>query len=198
MIDERGSTGTRERIIKTGADIIHRKGFNNTGIKEILDEVGVPKGSFYFYFKNKEDFGLQVVDHFNRQFEGMTREMLENTSSPPLARLQRFFKWFMDFFTSAGFTCGCPVGNLSQEMADLSPAFREKLQEAIDRMADAYSTVLLEAREAGEVSPEMDVKETAYFIIAGWHGALIRMKVTKNIEPLENHYRFVFEHLLSK
>ena len=198
MIDERGSTGTRERIIKTGADIIHRKGFNNTGIKEILDEVGVPKGSFYFYFKNKEDFGLQVVDHFNRQFEGMTGEILENTSNSPLARLQTFLRWFMDLFTSAGFTCGCPVGNLSQEMADLSPAFREKLQEAIDRMADAYSTVLLEAREAGEVSPEMDAKETAYFIIAGWHGALIRMKVTKNIEPLENHYRFVFEHLLSK
>ncbi len=189
---------TRERIIKTGADIVHRKGFNNTGIKEILDEVGVPKGSFYFYFKNKEDFGLQVVDHFNGQIEGMTREILENTFNSPLARLQTLFKWFMEFFASAGFTCGCPVGNLSQEMADLSPAFREKLQEAIDRMADAYSAVLLEAREAGEISPDMDVREAAYFIIAGWHGALLRMKVTKNREPLENHYRFVFEHLLAK
>ncbi len=187
---------TRERIISTGAEIIHRKGFNNTGIKEILDAVGVPKGSFYFYFKNKEDFGLQVVDHFNSQFEGMTREILEDTSRPPLARLQALFRWFMDFFTSTSFTCGCPVGNLSQEMADLSPAFREKLQEAIDKMADIFSGVLREAREAGEIPADLDVRETAYFIIASWHGAIIRMKVMKNMAPLENHYRFIFDHLL--
>jgi TetR/AcrR family transcriptional repressor of nem operon len=197
MDDVRAEMGTRERIIRTGATIIHRKGFNNTGIKQILDETGIPKGSFYFYFKNKEDFGLQVVDHFNGQFEDMTRKILEDTSMSPLTRLQTLLKSFMDFFTSASFTCGCPVGNLSQEMADLSPAFREKLQEAIDKMADIYTTVLLEAREAGEIPPDMDVREAAYFIIAGWHGALIRMKVTKNIEPLENHYRFVFEHLLA-
>ena len=90
--------GTRDRIIQTGATIIHRKGFNNTGIKQILDETGIPKGSFYFYFKNKEDFGLQVVDHFNGQFEDMTRKILENTSMSPLTRLQTLLKSFMDFF----------------------------------------------------------------------------------------------------
>ncbi len=187
---------TRERIIRTGADIIHRRGFNNTGIKEILDAAGVPKGSFYYYFKNKEDFGLQVVDYFNGQFEAMVSEILDGTSVSPLTRLQSLFEWFMDFFSSTSFTCGCPVGNLSQEMADLSQSFREKLQEAIDSMADIFSGVLAEASEAGEIPPGIDVREAAYFIVASWHGALIRMKITKDIDPLKNHYRFIFDHLL--
>jgi len=51
---------TRKRIIETGAAIIHRKGFNHTGIQEILNAAKVPKGSFYNYFKSKEDFGLQI------------------------------------------------------------------------------------------------------------------------------------------
>ena len=55
---------TRNKLIETGAAIIHLKGFNNTGIQEILEAADVPKGSFYNYFRNKEDFGLQVVDFF--------------------------------------------------------------------------------------------------------------------------------------
>ena len=52
------------RILAEGARIIHENGYNNTGIQEILIAAGVPKGSFYFYFKSKEDFGLQLVDFY--------------------------------------------------------------------------------------------------------------------------------------
>jgi TetR/AcrR family transcriptional repressor of nem operon len=47
---------TKQRLLMTGAEIMHLKGFNHTGIQEILDKAGVPKGSFYNYFKSKEDF----------------------------------------------------------------------------------------------------------------------------------------------
>jgi TetR/AcrR family transcriptional repressor of nem operon len=52
----------KERVLETGAAIVHRKGFHNTGIQEILKAAEIPKGSFYFYFDSKEDFGLQLVD----------------------------------------------------------------------------------------------------------------------------------------
>ena len=55
---------TRQKILEVGAEIIHLKGYNHTGLQEILQAAGVPKGSFYNYFKNKEDFGLQVIDFF--------------------------------------------------------------------------------------------------------------------------------------
>ena len=45
-------SSTREEIIRKGAGLIHAQGFNATGIKQVLDAAGVPKGSFYFYFKN--------------------------------------------------------------------------------------------------------------------------------------------------
>jgi len=59
-----GMTTAKENILLTGARLIHEKGYNNTGLAEILRESGVPKGSFYFYFRNKEDFGLQVIDFY--------------------------------------------------------------------------------------------------------------------------------------
>ena len=45
-------SSTREEIVRKGAALIHAQGYNATGIKQILDAAGVPKGSFYFYFKS--------------------------------------------------------------------------------------------------------------------------------------------------
>jgi AcrR family transcriptional regulator len=54
----------KTRILKAGARIVLEKGFCDTGLAEVLEAAKVPKGSFYFHFKNKEDFGLQLIDSF--------------------------------------------------------------------------------------------------------------------------------------
>jgi len=189
-------TSTRDSILEAGAEIIHHKGFNHTGIQEILTAAGVPKGSFYNFFKNKEDFGLQVIDYFSDHFSEMAKDIFENRTVPPLERIKRILRNFMDYFRSTNFTLGCPVGNLAQEMGDLSPAFREKLQEALDRITAGYARVLAEAQAAGDISDQIDVNQTANFIVSSWHGALIRMKVVQNLEPLKNHYKFIFDYVL--
>ena len=189
---------TRERIIETGAEIIHRRGFNHTGIQEILNAAKVPKGSFYNYFRSKEDFGLQIIDYFLAHFTRIAKKTLEDTSVSPLNRLYGFLTEFMDRFESQNYAGGCPIGNLAQEMGDLSPAFRQKLKEAIDMMAETYTRVLAEAQEARKISKNLNVKEAAYFIVAGWHGAIIQMKLKKSIAPLKNHRKFVFEHIIKK
>jgi TetR/AcrR family transcriptional repressor of nem operon len=81
-------------------------------------------------------------------------------------------------------------------MGDLSPAFREKLKRAIDLMVESYSNVLAEAQASGDISELLDVREAANFIVASWHGALIRMKLVKSLEPLKNHSKFIFDGIL--
>jgi TetR/AcrR family transcriptional repressor of nem operon len=189
---------TRDRIIETGAEIIHHKGFNHTGIQEILNAAHVPKGSFYNYFKSKEDFGLQIIDYFTARFKRMARETLEDTRLSPLNRIYRFLTAFMEYFESQDYAGGCPIGNLAQEMGDLSPAFRQKLWEAIDMMIDAYSRVLAAAQKDGKVLKSLDIRKTASFIVAGWHGALIQMKLTRSLAPLKNHRKFIFDHILTR
>ena len=188
--------GTKDRILQTGAEIIHRKGFNNTGIQEILDVAGVPKGSFYNYFKNKEDFGLQVIDYFVGQSGLFVKGILGDATVTPLHRVKMVLDRFLDLFKSNAYSCGCPIGNLSQEMGDLSPAFREKLRQAVDSIVDMYSDLLAQAQRAGEISHDLDVRETAYFIVSSWHGALMRMKIEKGPEPLQNHRNFIFDCVL--
>ena len=189
---------TRNRIIETGAEIIHRKGFNHTGIQEILNAAGVPKGSFYNYFKSKDDIGLQIIDYFSAHFKQIGKETLEDTRISPLSRIYAFLTAFMEYFESKNYAGGCPIGNLTQEMGDLSPAFRKKLSEAMDMMVDAYSQVLSAAQNDGKIMKSLNIKDTASFIIASWHGAIIQMKLTRSLDPLKNHRKFIFDHILKK
>lgn len=189
---------TKIRILEVGAEIIHLKGFNHAGIQEILDIAKVPKGSFYNYFKSKEDFGLQVIDYFVTQFSLLTEEISTDPSLSPLGKIRKILQQFVSFFESKDYAYGCPIGNLSQEMGDLSPDFREKLKDAIDSIADMYFRLLREAQRAGEIPESIEPRETAYFIVSSWHGALIRMKVEKSSEPLESHLRFIFDYVLKR
>ena len=191
-------SNTRDRIIETGAEIIHRKGFNHTGIQEILNAASVPKGSFYNYFKSKDDFGLQIIDYFSAHFKRIAKKTLEDTTVSPLNRIYGFLTAFMEYFESQNYAGGCPIGNLAQEMGDLSPAFRKKLSEAIDMMVDAYSRVLATAQKDGKILKNLDIRDTASFIVAGWHGAIIQMKLTQSLAPLKNHRKFIFDHILKK
>jgi len=188
----------KERILQKGAEIIHQKGYNHTGIQEILDAAKVPKGSFYNYFSSKEDFGLQVIDYFVAHFDGIAREILENHSFPPLERVRKILDHFIDFFKMKQYKLGCPIGNLAQEMGDLSAPFQKKLKGAVDAMAGHYIRVLSEAQSKGDLPQGLDVRQTAFFLVTSWHGALIRMKIERNPEPLEDHKNFFFNRIFVK
>jgi len=189
---------TKQKIIQAGARIIHHKGYNYTGIQEVLTAANVPKGSFYFYFKNKEDFGLHVIDFFNAMYTDMVTPIIIDTTLTPLEKINRLLDWFIKSFTDMEYQCGCPIGNLSQEMGDLSPVFSDKLLESVDFIVNIYQDLLEQARQSHDIPEDLDTQETANFIVSSWHGALIKMKIVKNATPLENHKAFVMRLLTRK
>ena len=186
----------KSKILETGAEIIHLKGFNHTGIQEILSAAGVPKGSFYHYFKNKEDFGLQVIDYFTRYFALSCQDILEDAACSPLQKINQILQRFIEFFRSKDCAYGCPIGNLSQEMGDLSPPFQAKLKASMDAMVEMYAGIIREGQDSAEISPRLNAQKAAEFLVSSWEGALLRMKIEKSLAPLENHQRFIFDYIL--
>lgn len=186
----------RSAILEKGAQIVHKKGFNHTGIQEILDAAGVPKGSFYHYFKSKEDFGLKLLDYYAAYFISRADSQMKDRNGPPIKRLKDFFEGFLFFFESNGCGLGCPIGNLSQEMGDLSPAFRKRLEEIFVMMRSRIEGVLNEALRGGDLPGSLNAREMADFIINSWEGAIVRMKVQKNTEALRLFDRMIFNGIL--
>jgi len=189
---------TRATIIREGARLIHKKGYHATGLSDILTAARVPKGSFYFYFKSKENFGLAVIDHYAEAIAAMGLSCLGDGSRPPVQRLEAFMDGFTTVFAKMDFTCGCPIGNLMQEMSDLNEAFRDKVGGVYAGMAQAIAQCLVEAKDKGDIPEDLDAAQTAQFILNSWEGAIMHMKLVKDNTPLALCKRMVFDRILKK
>ena len=55
---------SRQRLIECAAELFWKNGYSATGISEILKQTGLPKGSFYFYFKSKDDLATAVTEYY--------------------------------------------------------------------------------------------------------------------------------------
>jgi TetR/AcrR family transcriptional repressor of nem operon len=189
---------TRLSIIRNGARLVHAQGYNNTGLADILRATGVPKGSFYFYFKSKDDFGLAVIDHFWEFINRMGETSCSDSTLPPLERLAAFMDAYQEHFERMGLRGGCPIGNLMQEMSDLNEAFRVKVGAIYSRMQERIALLLREAKERGDIAAGIEPDRTAQFILNSWEGAIMHMKLIKSNEPLKVFKQMVFERILKQ
>jgi TetR/AcrR family transcriptional repressor of nem operon len=189
-------TDVKQKILREGARLVHRKGFHATGIAEVVKAAGVPKGSFYFYFDSKEAFGLELIDTYARVIGESARIYLLDESRGTVERIRGFFGSFVDFLQGNDFRDGCPIGNLCQEMADTSEPFRKKLETVMGTLQRNLADVLSEGQKRGEISTDMDSEATADFLLSGWQGTLLQMKVKKSRESYGAFEALMFDRVL--
>jgi TetR/AcrR family transcriptional repressor of nem operon len=176
-------TNIHEEIIRKGAELIHAQGFNATGLQQILQVAGIPKGSFYFYFRSKEDFGLEIIDYFNAIIGGIFTRYLSDKKIPPVRRLEKLFEYYEAAFQKNGAALGCPIGNLSLELADTNERLRAHLVGVIETLIAQIESCLKEAKRDKSMPASLNTADTARFIFHGFEGAVLHMKVVKSIEP---------------
>jgi len=187
---------TRQALIDTGTCIILEKGFNHTGIDQVLKAVGVPKGSFYYYFKSKDDFGLSIIEHHADLLLEQLNEIFQNKSISSLQRLRNYFENGRGMIEQRACRNGCLFGNLGQEMADQNETFRLKLAEVFSKWCNVISNCIQEAQNEGDISKTMNPDRLAEFMMFSWEGAVLRAKITQTIQPIDTYLHFVFENLL--
>jgi AcrR family transcriptional regulator len=56
-------TSKRDVIVKTAVDLFRDKGYDSTNIDDIVERAGIGKGTFYQYFKGKEDLFFECAGH---------------------------------------------------------------------------------------------------------------------------------------
>jgi len=189
---------TKTQLIDAGIQIMQEKGYNATGIMEVLQSVGVPKGSFYYYFDSKEDFGLQIINHFDECYTEKLRRYFDDQSLTPLARLRLYCDEGRKSLLEAQCRKGCLIGNLSQEMADQSEVFRSRLEEVMVKWRNYFASCIKEGQEKGEICTKIDTQDLAEFFLSGWEGSVMRAKTTKSPGPQDAFIRVMFEHFLCK
>jgi|SRR6478735_4190576 TetR/AcrR family transcriptional repressor of nem operon len=175
----------RRRLLEAGLDLVHMRGFAASGVKDITDAAGVPKGSFYAYFPSKEALAVAILEHYWADIDLRLLPILDAEGSA-LDRITRFFHALADDHETGDFLLGCLIGKLSLELGGTSEPVRAKLAGILDSWDEAVTACV----RSGQGSPsgirsDVDATELAALLIEAWEGAALRGKVTRSRDPYD-------------
>ena len=77
----------RLEIIETAEKLFRDNGYSNTSVEAIIKEMGVAKGTFYYYFKSKEEVLQAVVGHTLDQIVQMAQQVADDPSMDALTKM---------------------------------------------------------------------------------------------------------------
>ncbi len=181
MSRPRDAKKTRQAILQAAFENIHKKGFQPSGLSEILAATGVTKGALYHHFPNKTALGHAVVDEVVREYvENLWLLPLESAKDPVEALAQLIERRLTSKEPDI-VKYGCPLHNLAQEMGPVDEGFRQRLDGLFRIWRKGVAKALRAGQQRGNVRTDLESDEVAAFVIAGVGGALVQAKSGKGL-----------------
>ena len=182
----------RDSILEAGLKVMVRKGYAGAGVRDIVAEAPAPQGSFTNHFRSKEEFAREVLDLYFARLKRLVAEALDDGGLSPRERLRRYLDIITRRLAGDEFSRGCLIGDFSLEAAAQSETLRARLGEIFAEWRAPFAACIAEGQAMGEIDGAFAPEELAEFLLSSWEGAILRMKVERNAEPLERFKRIAF------
>ncbi|HEX2573230.1 MAG TPA: TetR/AcrR family transcriptional regulator [Polyangia bacterium] len=179
------TSDARERLIAATIDLIWMESYGAVTVDAICERAGVKKGSFYHFFKSKEDLVVAALEaHWQSR-----RPTLDHLFSPSLAPLERLRGYFASVYTrqrelqaAKGRTLGCLFNSVGVTCGQQEqPAISRKVQEILAIYLGYYENALRDAKARGEIRAD-DVPGTARALFALMEGVLAQARIQNDPE----------------
>lgn len=79
----------RNEILDAADELFFQKGFDGTSTNDIIEKVGIARGTLYYHFKSKEDIMDALIDRYNLRILGAAQEIAKDKSIPVNQRIVR-------------------------------------------------------------------------------------------------------------
>lgn len=135
--------------------IFFEKGYSGASLQDVATEVGVLKGSLYYYFASKEDLLLRIMKESHAQSEKISEE-IEAKGLPAAEELAELLEALMKWY----------LGNVERvaiyfnERLRLTGTRLEEVQAEGRRFEQRIYNLLVRAKEDGQVDQELDLRLT--------------------------------------
>ncbi len=168
---------TKRKLISTALELLKEKGFDAINVEDITKKAGVAKGTFYIYFKHKEDIVLEI----SRVPFGEIAEELKNMKDAELFdKLRHYFRRFMEQVEFCGIQiCREWIRNV------IDP---NNVPETMDSRKWFFDYEMLESilKNSPELKEDAPVELLTYIIISELYGMMISWCMSDGkFEPLE-------------
>lgn len=176
-------------ICDAGELLFSRHGYSAVGIKMILDEVGIPKGSFYHYFKSKEAFAVEVVEQYFKQRLGRFCNNLAKGDTSICEVILSTYESQIDEMFQYEKVRGCVIGNLFIEANSDLAMLQAKLNNIYQRWLTVFTECIEKGQQQDEFRKDIDAKQLAAMFWAHWEGTVLKFQVSSDKEQVKQEMK---------
>jgi TetR/AcrR family transcriptional regulator, transcriptional repressor for nem operon len=185
----------RERLVEATIDLIWTESYGAVSVDAICERAGVKKGSFYHFFKSKDDLVIAALDaHWQSRQPQLEQIFAE--SNPPLQRLRDYFasvnRRQTDLAQKFGRPPGCLYGKVGVEVGADSE-IGKKVQSIMAAYVAYYEGALRGVAAEGHAIADVPAKARALF--AFMEGVLTQARIQDDYEIMKNLGKSAFEFL---
>lgn len=158
-------------------DLFWCKGFENTSMQDLVDAMGINRGSLYDTFGDKHALYLKALDRYTNRKS--LRLVAEQEAGKPARDILRHMLYSLADCSSA--ECselqrGCLMTNSICELCTRDVAVADVLRTNLQRMEEALFRVISDGQSKGEISPEKDARAAALLILTTLQGMQVMRK----------------------
>jgi|RhiMetdeSRZDD1v2_1073273.scaffolds.fasta_scaffold255283_3 TetR/AcrR family transcriptional repressor of nem operon len=188
---------SREKLLEQAQELMLVKGFVATTVDEICKAAGLTKGTFFHYFKSKEELGKATLDHFFRAQARMVSRGAFRKSSDPLNRVYGWIDSAIELSKHPAIGKGCLIGNFAQELSGTHPELRAQCAQHFADSIESLKKDLDDAKAKYLPRRRLDTQGLAEHFIAVLQGSLILAKAKQDTGMVEKHLTHFKEYLRS-
>lgn len=140
----------REEILDIASRLFYQQGYGATGIKQIIEEAGIAKGTFYSHFASKEELGLAWLRSRHELWTKWLEDAIRNVGSPAkkiLATFDFLEKWLLEFDYR-----GCAFINTMAEVPDSDSPLRKEVENHKRALHERFQELATEHFKDGKIS----------------------------------------------
>ena len=175
---------TRQHILDVTRALMTQKGYTAVGLAEVVAAAGVPKGSFYYYFQSKDDFGQALLGAYFSDYLS-TVDGLLSTQATGADRLLAYLQYWSRTQGTDSLDDKCLVVKLGPEVCDLSEDMRAVLTSGTDAIMGKIARCISEGQADGSIGARQEAKDLAQSLYGLWLGASLLAKLHQSTGPFD-------------
>ncbi len=178
---------TMHRMQTKGLELFYKKGFYNTSVDDILKELSLSKGAFYYHFPSKEDFFISIIQNLIvRKVYSLLIEPIEGKEDP-VTLLESCFENALGIAEHNELDYGFVLGNFINEFNGRNDEISKYLRDIYKVWEVNIVTTLQKGKTDGYIARHIDSEGVAAYLISSYMGIRMLM-VEGNSKTLAYHY----------
>ncbi|WP_164487713.1 TetR/AcrR family transcriptional regulator [Pseudomonas sp. R4-39-08] len=173
-----------QHIIDVARSLMTQKGYTAVGLTELLAAAGVPKGSFYHYFRSKDEFGQALLEeYFQEYLSRVDVEMARDGNGAE--RLLSYLRYWAETQAFDHTDQKCLVVKLGAEVCDLSENMRAVLEKGTALIVERITRCVEQGKADGSITALTEAPVLAEALYQMWLGASLLVKVNRTHAPFD-------------